>query len=102
MGSQYKSNIIVSSVHTEKEDNKNSMMLLKMFYTLLGLRQVRNLSLSWVKITVKLVPSFLEGLVEGKYIDNNNETLEFLVIFKKKIKPLTFNLCDLWDHPRSL
>lgn len=46
-------------------------------------------------ITVKLVPSFLEGLVEGKYIDNNNETLEFLVIFKKKIKPLTFNLCDL-------
>ena len=76
MGSLYKSNIIVFSIHTEKEDNKNSLMLLKRFYTLMDLRQVRNLSLSWVEITVKLVSSFLEGLVKWKYIDNN-ETLEF-------------------------
>ena len=91
MGSQYKSNIIVSSIHTEKEDNKNSVMLLKRFYTVLALRQVRNLSLSWVKITVKFVPSFLEGLVKWKYIDNNNETLEFFGNLSKK-KNQTFNL----------
>ena len=86
MGSQYKSNIIVSSIHTEKEDNKNSVMLLKRFYTVLALRQVRNLSLSWVKITVKFVPSFLEGLVKWKNTDNNNETLEFFGNLSKKKK----------------